>query len=549
MNRKFIIYQVLPRLFGNTNDVCIPNSFSETNGCGKLADFTNDVILSIKDLGCTHIWFTGILEHATQTDHSSIGAPPDPHSVVKGKAGSPYAIKDYYDISPDLALVPEKRLEEFSELANRCHKLGVKVLIDYVPNHISRVYASDSNPGRVGEFGANDDNSVAFHPSNNFYYIPGKDFIPPEHTSDTYTEYPAKATGNDCFKENPSSNDWYDTVKLNYGVNYQNGIKYFDPIPDTWVKMTDILLYWCEKGVDGFRCDMAEMVPVEFWEYAISIIKKSYPYTLFIAEIYRPDLYHAYLDAGFDNLYDKVGLYDTLKKIVLGTLPASEITRCWQSLSGIQDKMLNFLENHDEQRIASPYFAGDPLKALPAFAVSLLLNRAPFMIYSGQELGEKGMDNEGYSSADGRTSIFDYWSVETIRNWLNDKYDSHLRDRYRILLNLALTESAFHSGDSFDLQYANQSNSCYNPDILFSFVRKLGQELIIVIVNFSKTAVSAKLILPAHMFEFFGISDGIELPAVNLVTGKDESIVLGSSVPIDLKVPEYGCIILKLLLQ
>lgn len=549
MNRKFIIYQVLPRLFGNTNKVCIPNSFSETNGCGKLADFTNDVILSIKDLGCTHIWFTGILEHATQTNHSRIGVPPDPPSVVKGKAGSPYAIKDYYDISPDLALIPEKRSEEFSALANRCHKLGVKVLIDFVPNHLSRVYASDSNPGRVGEFGANDDNSVAFHPSNNFYYIPGKDFIPPEHTSDTYTEYPAKATGNDCFKENPSSNDWYDTVKLNYGVNYQNGIKYFDPIPDTWVKMTDILLYWCEKGVDGFRCDMAEMVPVEFWRYAIPIIKKSYPSALLIAEIYRPDLYHTYLDAGFDNLYDKVGLYDSLKDIVRGTLPASAITRCWQSLSGIQDKMLNFLENHDEQRIASPFFAGDPFKALPAFAVSLLLNRAPFMIYSGQELGEKGMDNEGYSSSDGRTSIFDYWSVETIRNWLNDKYDSHLRDRYRILLNLALTESAFHSGDSFDLQYANQTNSFYNPDILFSFVRKLGQELIIVIVNFSKTDVSAKLILPAHMFEFFGISDGIELNAVDLVTGKDENIVLGSSVPIDLKVPEYGCSILKLLLQ
>lgn len=549
MRRKFVIYQLLPRLFGNTNDVCIPNSFSDVNGCGKLADITPEVIKSIKELGCTHIWFTGILEHATQTDNSAIGIPPDPSTVVKGKAGSPYAIKDYYDVAPDLAINPERRIEEFTELAERCHSLNVKVLIDFVPNHLSRVYKSDSNPGRVGEFGENDNQFISFSPENNFYYLPGETFVSPAETNDIYFEIPAKATGNDCFRPDPSVNDWYDTVKLNYGVNYQTGESFFLPVPDTWVKMLDILQFWCERGVDGFRCDMAEMVPSEFWSYSISAIKAKYPETQFIAEIYNPGSYRKYLGSGFDYLYDKVGLYDTLKDIVKGFKPASEITSCWQTLSDIQDSMLNFLENHDEQRVASPFFAGNPAKALPALAAGLLLNRAPYMIYSGQELGEPGMDSEGFSNCDGRTSIFDYWSVKTIRDWFKGEYDKKIRDSYSFLLNLSLSEKAFSFGDTFDLQYANTDNSSYCSGNLYSFIRKFQNELIIVVVNFSSSDFSVKLNIPKHLFEYFDIKDGNECQSFDLQSGKRENLVFSSEIQFETFVPEYSYSLVKLLLQ
>jgi len=549
VRRKFVIYQLLPRLFGNTNDVCIPNSFSDVNGCGKLADISPEVINSIKDLGCTHIWFTGILEHATQTDNSTYGISPDPSSVVKGKAGSPYAIKDYYDISPDLALNPERRIEEFRELTERCHSLNVKVLIDFVPNHLSRVYKSDSNPGRVGEFGENDNPAIPFSPSNNYYYLPGEYFDSPSLTDDNYIEFPAKATGNNCFRPNPSVNDWYDTVKLNYGVNYQSGECLFSPLPDTWDKMLDILKFWCEQGVDGFRCDMAEMVPAEFWSYSISVIKESYPGIQFIAEIYNPDSYRKYLESGFDYLYDKVGLYDTLKDIVRGYKPASAITSCWQNLADIQDSMLNFLENHDEQRVASPYFAGSPGKVLPVLAAGLLLNRAPYMIYAGQELGEPGMDSEGFSKCDGRTSIFDYWSVKTIRDWFKGEYDRNLRESYSFLLSLSLSEKAFSLGDTFDLQYANTNNPFYCTANLYSFVRKFENEIIIVVVNFSSSEFSAKLNIPKHLFEYFNIKDGDECESIDLKSGERGKIVFSSEVLFEAIVTEYSYLLIKLSLQ
>lgn len=77
--------------------------------------------------------------------------------------------------------------------------------------------------------------------------------------AEAYKEYPAKATGNNRFDAYPNINDWYETVKLNYGIDYQNGnTPHFNPIPDTWTKMLDILLFWAGKNIDGFRCDMAE---------------------------------------------------------------------------------------------------------------------------------------------------------------------------------------------------------------------------------------------------------------------------------------------------
>src|SRR5690606_10508405 len=152
-----------------------------------------------------------------------------------------------------------------------------------------------------------------------FYYIPGKmldiQFGDTVSEVKNYNEYPAKVTGNDCFTHQPSVQDWYETVKLNYGVDYQNGrTEHFDPIPDTWIKMKDILLYWAGKSVDGFRCDMAEMVPLAFWQWVIPQVKNAYPNILFLAEIYNPNVYRDFLRHNtFDFLYDKVGLYDVLR--------------------------------------------------------------------------------------------------------------------------------------------------------------------------------------------------------------------------------------------
>ena len=144
-------------------------------------------------------------------------------------------------------------------------------------NHVARQYHSDVKPKGVKDFGEDDNKNVAFDPQNNFYYIPNQAFqvtdnvpIPPGVEAFPYVENPANATGNDVVAAKRSINDWFETIKLNYGVDYLNGRqKHFDPIPSTWLKMRDILLYWAQKGVDGFRCDMAEMVPFEFWGWVI----------------------------------------------------------------------------------------------------------------------------------------------------------------------------------------------------------------------------------------------------------------------------------------
>ncbi len=367
--QKPIIYQLLPRLFGNLTPNCRPNGTIEENGCGKLNQITDRVLADIRELGANHVWYTGVLEHATTTDYSIYGIRPDNPFVVKGKAGSPYAIKDYYDIDPDLAEDVPNRMAEFEALVDRTHRAGMKVIIDFVPNHLARQYFSDARPEGTSEFGESDDPTLYFRRDNNFYYIP-RQLFSPHFTVDfphpPYTEFPAKATGNDCFSAFPGVNDWYDTVKLNYGVDYGNGSRQFNPIPDTWFKMRHILLYWAAKGVDGFRCDMVHMVPVEFWQWAIAEVKRLYPDIIFIAEIYEVGLYRDYIyRGGFDYLYDKVTLYDTLRAIECNDTSAANLTSCWQTVEGIRDHMLNFLENHDEQRFASSFYAGDGCARYP----------------------------------------------------------------------------------------------------------------------------------------------------------------------------------------
>ena len=529
---KLSIYQVLPRLFGNENTTNKQNGTIEENGCGKFNYFTPKALQEIKSLGITHIWYTGIIEHATQTDYSAYGIRKDHHGVVKGKAGSAYAIKDYYDVDPDLAENVENRMGEFEDLVKRTHEAGMKVVIDFVPNHVAREYHSDAKPAGVVDLGQNDHAQWAFSPLNNFYYLPNQAFLPQFYVKG-YNEFPAKATGNDQFTASPTQHDWYETVKLNYGVNYVEGHqKQFDPIPDTWFKMRDILLFWASKKIDAFRCDMAEMVPVEFWGWVIPQVKAKYPDNLFIAEVYNPSEYRNYIFQGkFDYLYDKVGMYEMLRNVTSRNYPVCDITNTWQALGGIENRMLNFLENHDEQRIGSGFFSGNGMYAQPAMIVAATLTQAPVMIYFGQELGELGMDSEGFSGLDGRTTIFDYWGVKTVQNWTNNgAFDGgkltdeqkELRAFYQKLLNITLNEKAITDGVMFDLEFANFDNPKFNTHEQYAYFRKHENELLLFVLNFDDKHLDTEVCFPPEAFQYLGLQEGDNYKCVNLLDESDK---------------------------
>lgn len=554
---KFIIYQVLPRLFGNSKTTNKPHGSIAENGCGKFNDFTPKALKEIKALGATHIWYTGIIEHATQTDYTAYGIRKDHPAVVKGKAGSPYAIKDYYDVDPDLAVDVPNRMGEFEALIERTHQAGMKVIIDFVPNHVAREYYSDARPDGVQDLGAGDAKDKNFAQNNNFYYLPNQPFNP-LFDIQGYKEYPAKVTGNDQFTASPGIHDWYETVKLNYGVDYLNGKRqHFYPVPDTWQKMLDILLFWAGKKIDGFRCDMAEMVPVEFWQWAINRVKEQFPALIFIAEVYNPQEYRNYIFNGaFDYLYDKVGMYDLLRNIVCHHHPASQITQAWQALSGIENHMLHFLENHDEQRIASDFFAGNAWTIIPALIVSAMLTKAPFMLYAGQELGEPGMDAEGFSGLDGRTTIFDYWGVKSLQDWSDKgKFDGKLlsdeqqalRALYQKLLNLSLSEPAIAKGKMYDLQYANFNNPTYNTEKHVAFFRQYKQEIILIVVNFDHTPSEISVHIPQEAFEYLALDASSKITWQDLM---DESYQLFlnsfANNQVEISVPAHTGRILKL---
>lgn len=544
---KSIIYQVLPRLWG---DYGSENGNAEKTlsgcGCGRFSDIDEPSLDYMKSLGVTHVWLTGVIRHATKAREN--GCTPSHPQFVKGEAGSPYAITDYYDVNPYLSDNPDKRMDEFESLIKSIHDAGLKVIIDFVPNHVSRDYGRHGSaaPDGIGILGAGDDVSVHWRPENDFFYYPGislqlpdeKEFseeckallegdagktfrILPQWLADAarsgedlsaygellepFTEVPAKATGNN-YTAQPTVNDWYETVKLNY-CDFRTG---------TWDKMLDIIRFWAGKGVDGFRCDMVELVPAEFFTWMIKTVKEEYPDIEFIAEVYQKNLYAKYIrDVGFDILYDKSGLYDSLRAIVVKNVhdderpglwqSARQITGSWQFLGDLQPYMLNFLENHDEQRIASPFFAGKAENAFAAFAVSLLLNTAPFMLYAGQETGEEGMDDEPFSGVNGRTTIFDWWQVGSLRRLWRYIHGADSADpvlgRYRELLRFASTEPAIYEGSMFDLCYCNHSSEGFDSDRHFAFLRSGGGKTFLIAANFSREAVEMTLNIPPEAFE------------------------------------------------
>lgn len=562
MNNKILIYQIFTRLFGNRNTTRKQWGTIAENGSGKFNDFDQKTLKHIKKMGFSHVWYTGVIRHATQTDYSQYGIPRQHPAVIKGRAGSPYAIADYYDVDPDLAENVDRRMKEFEALVARTHKAGMKVIIDFVPNHVARQYHSTEKPDNVSDLGADDISEHGFDPQNNFYYCPGCSFDPrfnlrtgagkgdlgQDVPEEEYTEYPAKATGNDHFDNQPGQDDWYETVKLNYGVDYWTGIGHFEPIPDTWKKMTDILLFWAAKGVDGFRCDMAEMVPSAFWAWATEKVKYRYPEMIFIGEVYDPNQYRRYINAGFDYLYDKVGMYDTMRAAICGYGPARNITYAWQSTNDIKDNMLYFLENHDEQRVASDFFAGCAFKAVPALAVSLLLRRNPFMLFEGEEYGEKGMDAEGFSGRDGRTTIFDYWSIDTLcraSKFQLTPEETRLSQIHSSLIGIARNETAVSEGDFFDLMYVNPWSDSFNPNRHYTFLRRSGNTLLVVLANFDSQPASVRINIPAHAFDYLRIPEGPQT-ATELLTGEKSTFHLAKDGAIAASAPAYGVSVYKI---
>ena len=549
-SKKAVVYQVFTRLFGNTNTTNKPWGTIEENGVGKFEDFTDKALQEIKDLGVTHIWYTGVPHHDVITDYSKFGISNDDPDVVKGRAGSPYAVKDYYNVNPDLAVNPANRLAEFEALIERTHKAGLKLLIDIVPNHVARNYHSISNPEGVHDFGADDDKTVQYDVNNNFYYNPGEAFEVPDFlngyqplggdeqplSDGKFDENPAKWTGNGSRASKPSFYDWYETVKVNYGIG-PDGLKDFDElpqgfenedykkhyefwkdkrVPNSWVKFKDIALYWLEKGVDGFRYDMAEMVPVEFWSYMNSSIKMKNPNAFLLAEVYNPKLYRDYIHKGkMDYLYDKVELYDTIKHVMQGHGLTDHIPPIQLGLKDIEHHMLHFLENHDEQRISSPEFAGKASKGKPAMVVSATISTAPTMIYFGQELGEDGSEDAGFGSPS-RTSIFDYIGVPAIQRWVNNKaFDGgqsteaelELRDFYKRLLKFTISSDAL-MGNYEDLHVHNRRNTLNYNDKILSFARWNDSEKLIVISNFSEGSHRFRFELSPSVLSQWNLKDG-----------------------------------------
>ena len=536
---------MLPRLFGNKNTTNKVNGTLAENGSGKFDDINQKALQEIKKLGVNYIWYTGIIAHASMTDYSEFGIKSNDPDVVKGIAGSPYAIRDYYDVDPDLAVNVANRMAEFESLIKRTHDNGLKLIIDFIPNHVSRLYHSEKKPLGVNDFGEDDNSSLAFSAKNDFYYIPGKRFqVPTGYLAGgvdyknplkdgAFDEFPAKATGNNIFKENPALDDWFETVKLNYGIDVLNNQNHYVTIPPVWFKTRDILIFWAKKGVNGFRCDVAEMVPVDFWAWVIPEIKKINPSIIFMGEAYNPTQYEKYINKGkFDYLYDKVGLYDGLKRLIKDDVNANVadihfVTH--QESVNVPNQMLRFLENHDEERIVSKDFAKDPKLALPAMVITATLSGGPVMIYSGQEVGEPATGKEGFGGDDNRTTIFDYWGIPNHQRWMNNgEFDGAklrpreklLRKYYQKLLSFCAKSETIKFGKFYELNEIDNQKALFGKKV-YAFLRSTQNQIILVVSNFDRSShFKQKIQLPKEILASLVKSEVQQVKAVNVMSNE-----------------------------
>jgi glycosidase len=590
------VYQLFVRQFGNTNETRTTNGTLAQNGVGKFNDINDAAIGSLRKMGFTHIWLMGVLQQAGLTDYSSIGQPADDPDLLKGIAGSPYAIKDYFDVCPDYAARPEKRIDEFKSLLERIHKHEMKALIDFVPNHVARSYASDVRPelnfGEKGNDGAGDERSIFFSPQNNFFYLKPDGTGPPLRLptcKDGQVISPTckavallnerrdkdegndgrrrplqkcdglfdgemafgRATGNNVVSWTPAMTDWYETAKLNYGFDftrslenpheYPNALTPEKPIPDTWKKMDRVLEHWQAMGVDGFRCDMAHMVPPEFWNWAIAKARARQPDVVFIGEAYdtdpakvpgldttisklhggRSSVMFDLLNAGFTAVYDD-RTYRVIKAIYEGPGWANDIDyACADDF--IFENSIRYAENHDEVRLAAKLqWAGIGMQAGPAICAILYgLSRGGILFHNGQEVGEPGEGQEGFGHDDARTSIFDYWSMPEFVKWVNGhQYDGGrlssgqkaLRESYERLINL-IDQPAFRRGVCVPLNAANRDNPNYgrlpneqpSGHWLYSFLRHDSEssQIFLVVVNLHprESLKEVRIIIPSDIVQ------------------------------------------------
>ncbi|MEM9456872.1 MAG: alpha-amylase family glycosyl hydrolase [Myxococcota bacterium] len=541
---RAVIYQLVVRHFGNTNQTRAVDGSIDDNGVGKFADIDEVAIGELLDLGITHVWLTGVLRQATLTAYP--GLPADDPDIVKGRAGSFYAVRDYYDVSPDYALDPDMRLEEFDDLVDRFHAAGVTVLIDLVPNHVARSYASVVEP--AADFGTSDDQSAFFDPGNNFFYLPGQsltltrpaEWNPPGFVFDGVFEpengapgSTPKVTGNNQATAAPSDTDWYETIKLNWGFDFTTGTGVYNPIPDTWQKMDAIVAYWQGRGVDGFRCDFAHFVPGEAWAWLIEQARMRDPEAYFLAEAFA-DL-DGLLAAGFDAVYHDDG-YDGLKRIYQGAGSQDDYATIMFGLGDdVRARYLQYLENHDERRIASPIEPmggpddsgfGSMQAGYQLAPIAFLFSAGPILMYNGQEVGEAGAGVEGFGQDDGRTSIFDYWSLPALSAWVNggafdggglSAAQADLRNYYADLLTLSRDPSVVGSS-YWGLEYFNNPGMFADvPDGFYTFARfePGSARAVVVVANFAPGMSSAGPVrMPPELVAAIGLTGEVSVRRV-----------------------------------
>jgi glycosidase len=549
---KAVIYQLVVRYFGNTAGSNVPDGSIEQNGCGKFEDITSRALEELRALGITHVWLTGVPRQATLTDRSGSGLPADPADIVKGRAGSFYAVRDYGDVCADYATDPARRMAELSALVSRIHAAGLKVLIDWVPNHVSRSYSS-ATPGL--DFGAGDDQTRFFDARNNFYYLveprgralsltkpagwnpPGVSFSGRFAPEDGSAGHTPKATGGDDYSKVTDSNVpeqlWYETIKLNYGYNFADGTTHYDPRPSTWDKADAVLAFWQSKGVDGFRCDFAHYVPAEAWAYMIGKARERDARAFFIAEAYPfsgsrdpVQSQDQLLGAGFDAVYHYRS-YNALKRIYQGAT-LDEYEREMSSLSDAErPRFMEYLENHDERRVPSPIVAdvgsgdsgfGSADAGYQLAPLQLLYSQGPVLLLNGQEVGEPGAGASGFSGNDGRTTLFDYWRMPRFAEWVNghtydggglDPAGRALRRFYADLLALCQDPSICGRG-YWGLRYHNRSWSAPGcSDWLYAFSRYQpgSGRLAVVAANFDPNgAATGSLRIPRELAASAGLA-------------------------------------------
>lgn len=346
----------------------------------------------LKEMGVKTLWFMPIT--------------PISQKVKKGSMGSPYAAHDYTSINPEFGT-----MEDFKHLVNEAHKLGFKVIIDWVANHTGWDHVwTVSNP----DFYLKD--------SDGKFHI---------------------ASGMD------------DIIEL----DYKN--------PQMREAMIDAMKFWVEEtNIDGFRCDLASWVEVDFWEQARPEVEKIKP-LFFLGEF--DELETPTYGKVFDASYSWTWMHKT-EDYYKKNMPLSELKDLLRKYSAIGDGSMRawFTSNHDENSWNGSEYEKYGVIAKPLAVFSATWNGVPLM-YSGQELPNKK-----------RLEFFE----KDVIAW-NGKYE--LQDFYKILNHLKSTNPALRGGDSAVSTYL--LNTSANDKIL-AYVRKNGGNEVLVVLNLSKDAVS-----------------------------------------------------------